>query len=185
MEGNPVKSANHSSTLLEYHCTKVQLYQSTRPIVPFPLLHAARVALYQSTTVPLYQSTFITPTRFQYYCTVPRYLAQSTFIISLQYRTTFPRNQSPATYPFPQLHCIGLQVPVSLLHSTSLAVPCITVPLYQPCSISSTSTDSFEQHCVVPSAAVQQLRGQRDNLYSYTGFARYFTFSFSQNIELF
>ena len=41
VEGNPVKSANHSSTLPEYHCTKVQLYQST----------------------------FITPPRFQNYCT--------------------------------------------------------------------------------------------------------------------
>ena len=67
----------------------------------------------------------------------------------------------------------SLSVPVSHLHSTSPSVPCLAAP----CLTVPVPAAPVMLHCVVPSAAVQQLRGQRDNLYSYTGFARYFTFS--------
>ena len=160
MEGNPVKSANHSSTLPEYHCTKVQLYHYTKVLLSL-LQGSSMTALFQGTrrkvplsllcsTLPLFQGIS------------PPLLINTLPSVTLSW--SLSASITPLQY-----------------HSLSTCY-------HGPCSTSST-TDSFQQHCVVPSAAVQQLRGQRDNLYSYTGFARYFTFStklfFSQNIELF
>ena len=141
-------------TTLQY---LVPLHQGISLPVPLLLINALpSVTLYQSLSTSI---------------TLPQYQSLSTWYHS-------------STLPVLQCHrffCAGLYLSVSQYqcHTSTvpvlqylalqhLAVPCLTVPV---------PAAPVMLHCVVPSAAVQQLRGQRDNLYSYTGFARYFTFS--------
>ena len=112
VEGNPVKSANHSSTLPEYHCTKVQLYHYTKVLLSL-LQGSSMTALFQGTrrkvplsllcsTLPLFQG-ISPPLLINTRTSVTLSWSLSTSITPLQYHSLNSWYHGP-TLPALQYH---------------------------------------------------------------------------------